>query len=391
MPVSLVHRAIQLRQKLVNFGRQQFAEVYQQTLEQVYPGRSENLNEDERLAFDTWFVLEFLLPDRRTVLSHFLKSWEDGADLLIAEQWHMVIQGIFQVRQLLAGNYFELFNLVNEVSYTVAGNPDTPLPLEKGEFIAARILPLQDYHIFAGVIDRLPTRKKNELYQLVAEIQLQNPRMAFIDNQERIAQAYRIQAEEYQDFVAFFGADEVILNGLELPEKIREFYHYRYFQKRSQETGATIARAFQEKYHQLPPSPSFDFLPDLEKQSDIGVIYDKTEGMVFLLHYGKFKEIFSRRDFKRIKTWRQMIMGYLADPAISSLPFKRMAREFPENTQKVFQDLLKRQTFSLEQDLNAVISHYKPMERMTHLTPAIIPSLVKSKTFLKSLKSGSKW
>ncbi|MEI2684904.1 MAG: hypothetical protein V9G14_00530 [Cypionkella sp.] len=102
---------------------------------------------------------------------------------------------------------------------------------------------------------------KNELYELVAEIQLQNPRMAFIDNKDRIEQAYRIQLDEYQDFVSFFGSDEVILNGTELPEKMREFYHYRYFQKRSQETGATIARAFQEKYHQLPPSPSFDFCP----------------------------------------------------------------------------------------------------------------------------------
>lgn len=391
MPVSLVHRAIKLRQKLVDFGRQQFAEIYQQTLAQVYPQRTQDLTEDEQLAFDIWFALEFLLPDHRTVLSHFLKHCEDGADLLIAEQWQIVIQGIFQVRQVLAGNYFELFNLVNEVSYTVAGNPDTPLGLEKGEYIAARILPLQDYHIFAGVIDRLPTRKKTELYQLVAEIQLQNPRMAFIDNQERIAQAYQIQAEEYHDFIAFFGADEIILSGRELPEKMREFYRYRYFQKRNHDNGATIARIFQEKYHQLPPSPHFDFLPELEKQPDIGVIYDKTEGMVFLLQYGKFKEIFRRRDFKRIKTWQQTVLGYLEDPAISSLPFKRMAREFPENTQKVFQALLNKPTFSLPEDLNALIAHYKPMEQITHLTPGIIPSLVKSKTFLKSLKSTGKW
>ncbi|PIQ25163.1 hypothetical protein COW36_22920 [bacterium (Candidatus Blackallbacteria) CG17_big_fil_post_rev_8_21_14_2_50_48_46] len=391
MPVSLVHRAMQLRQKLVDYGRENFSELYAQTLEQLFPGRNQELNDDERLAFDTWFVLEYLLPDHRTILSHFLKNWEDGADLVLAEQWHMVIQGIFQVRQLLPGNHFELFNLVNEVSYTVAGNPDAPLPLEKGEYIAAKIIPFQDYHLFTGVIDRLPTRKKNELYELVAEIQLHNPRMAFIDNKERIAQAYRIQAEEYQDFVSFFGSAEVILNGRELPEKMREFYHYRYFQKRSQETGATIARAFQEKYHQLPPSPSFDFLPDLEAQENLGIIYDKTEGMVFLLEYGKFKEIFSRKDFKRIKNWRQVIQGYLEDPMISSLPFKLMAQAYPENTQAVFKALLKVKQFSLDEDFADLIKEHKPMEMMTHLTPAIIPSLVKSKTFLKSLKSGSKW
>jgi len=390
MPVSLIHRAIRLKQQLVDFGRKNFGEAYLQAQAQLYPAQTE-LSEDERLAFDTWFVLEHLLPNHRTVLSHFLEVWEDGADLVIAEQWHMVIQGIFQVRQILAHNHFELFNLVNEVSYTVASNPDSPLPLEKGEYIAARILPFQDHHLFVGTIDRLPTRKKNELYELVAEIQLQNPRMAFIDNKDRIEQAYRIQLDEYQDFVSFFGSDEVILNGTELPEKMREFYHYRYFQKRSQETGATIARAFQEKYHQLPPSPSFDFLPDLESQENLGLIYDKTEGMVFLLHYGRLREIFSRTDFKKIKNWRQVVQGYLEDPAISSLPFKRLGKEFPENTQAVFKALLKRKAFSIEDDLPFLIRHYKPMEVMTHLTPAIIPSLVKSKTFLKSLKTGSKW
>jgi hypothetical protein len=391
MPVSLLQRAIQLRQKLVDYAHQKFSAAYQQTFEQVHAGRLAEVTPDELLAFEMWFALEYLGPDHRTVLSHFLEDCEDGADLVLAEQWQLVIQGIFQVRQLLAGNYFELFNLVNEVTYTVAGNPDSPLPLEKGEFIAARILPFQDYHIFAGVIDRLETRKKNELYALVAEIQLHNPRMAFIDNQERIAQAYRIQAEEYQDFVAFFGADEVILSGIELPEKMREFYHYRYFQKRTQEGGATLARAFQEKYHQLPPSPSFEFLPDLEAQQDLGLIYDKTEGMVFFLHYGRFREIFSRTDFKRIKNWRKIIFGYLEDPGISSLPFRRMALEFPEQSRLVFQALLKRRHFVLNEDLPLLIKQYKPMEPLTHLTPAIIPSLVKSKTFLKSLKSSSKW
>jgi hypothetical protein len=390
MPVSLIHRAIELKQKLVDFGRQQFAEVYTQILEKIYPNHAE-LTPDERLAFDIWFVLEHILSDHRTVLSHFIETCEDGADLVLAEQWHMVIQGIFQVRQILAHNHFELFNLVNDVSYTVASNPNSPLALEKGEFIAAKILPFQDHHLFVGMIDRLPTRKKNELYTLVAEIQLHNPRMAFIDNKDRIEQAYRIQLDEYQDFVSFFGSDEVILSGTELPEKMREFYHYRYFQKRSQETGATIARAFQEKYHQLPPSPSFDFLPDLETQTDLGLIYDKTEGMVFLVQYGKFREIFSRSDFKKIKHWRQTIQGYLEDPAVSSLPFKRMAQEFPENTQAVFNALLKRKQFSFDADLPFLMKHYKPMEVMTHLTPAIIPSLVKSKTFLKSLKTGSKW
>ncbi|MEI2684905.1 MAG: hypothetical protein V9G14_00535 [Cypionkella sp.] len=96
-------------------------------------------------------------------------------------------------------------------------------------------------------------------------------------------------------------------------------------------------------------------MPDLESQENLGLIYDKTEGMVFLLHYGRLREIFSRSDFKKIKNWRQVVQGYLEDPAISSLPFKRLGKEFPENAQAVFKALLKRKAFSIEDDLPFLI------------------------------------
>ncbi len=388
MSVSLIKRAYQVKTRLLEYGLSQFAPAYENIKEQIQANGE--FTSDIEAALQDWFVLEHCLEDNRTVLSHFIENCPDQADIQLAEQWGIVIHGIFHIRNHLPGNHFEMMNLVNDVVYTVAGNPTEPLLLEKGEYIAARLLPHQDYHMFTGVIDKIPTRKKNEIYELVAEIQLQHPRMAFIDNIERIEMAYKIQQEEHHDFVTFFGDDEIILGGRELEEKMKEFYHYRFFQKKQQE-GNTIAKVFQDRYHQPPLPPHFEFLDNLQQEPDIGVIYDKTEGMVFLLRYGRFQDIFSRPDFKRIKNYKQILNAYLEDPHISSMPFKRMFEKYPEQAAQVFKTLLKRKKFDPIKDLNELIKRYKPMEQLLHLTPSTIPASVRSKTFLRSLKARSKW
>lgn len=389
MPVSLIKQAFEVKKKLVAYGLAQFSAEFAAIRGQIYADQAPSA--EEEAALRDWFVLEYLLPDQRTVLSYFLAACDDAADIAIAEQWGMVIQGIFHVRALLPNNHFELMNLVNDVEYAVAGNPGEPLALEKGEYIAARLLPHQDHHMFTGVIDRLGTRKKNEIYELVAEIQLHNPKMAFIDNLERIEMAYRIQQEEHNDFITFFGDDEIVLGGGELDEKMKEFYHYRFFQKKQLDSGNTIAKVFQDRYHQPPLPPHFDFLENLQDEPDIGVIYDKTEGMVFLLHYGRFRDIFTQPDFRKNKSYRQVLQAYLEDANISSLPFRRMAERFPAQTVEVFKAFCKRKKFDLKKDLPALIRRHKPMEELTHLTPSTIPTSVRSKTFLRSLKTRSKW
>lgn len=389
MSVSLIKRAYQVKAKLLDYGLKTFGDEYRAIKSQIYTSEPPSL--EEAAALQDWFILEHVLADHRTVLSHYIECCTDGADQLMAEQWGVVIQGIFHIRALLPNNHFELMNLVNDVLYTVAGNPSEPLALEKGEYIAARLLPHQDHHMFTGVIDRIPTRKKNEIYELVAEIQLHNPRMAFIDNHDRIEMAYRIQNEEHHDFVTFFGDDEIVLSGRELEEKMKEFYHYRYFQKKQHDSGNTIAKVFQDRYHQPPLPPHFAFLENLQDEQDIGVIYDKTEGMVFLLRYGRFRDVFNQPDFRKNKQYRQIVTAYLEDPNISSLPFRRMVSRYPEQAQEVFKALLKRKRFDLKKDLPALIKRYKPMEELTHLTPSTIPSSVRSKTFLRSLKARSKW
>lgn len=395
MPVSLLKNAYQTKDKLKAFGLTHFAKNYQQLCKKMVDSDSSFESDPlQARALEDFFLLEYLLPDHRTVLSHFIERAEDAADVALAEQWGMVIHGVFHVRQLKEEQCFELMNLVNDVSYTVMNNPETPVEMEKGDYIVARLLAHQDYHLFTGVIDRLPTRKKSEIYELVSEIQLHEPRMAFIDNPERIEAAYQIQHEEHTDFIDFFGSDEILLDGAHLEDKLKEFYHYRFFQKRL-ENGETIAKTFQERYHQAPLPPHFTFGEHLFPEKDIGVIYDLTEGLMFLVHYQAFEQIFAHpeqlEDEAKGKDARKLVMTYLEDPHISMLPFQRMMQRYPENAVTVFKHVLKRKRFDLEKDVETLVQRFKPMALLTHLTPSTIPSVVRNKTFLRSLKTKQKW
>lgn len=385
MPATILSHARIVKDKLIDFAHKEFEAEFKRLSKELYPDKK-TLSDDELTVFTDWFILEHLIKDNKTILQFFIENSREDADVLVASQWKYVIQGVFQVKKIVSKNHIQLYNLVNEVFYNVTSTMKEELPLKKGEYILAKILPLENYHIFSGLIDKIETRKKEEIYKIVAEIQLHDPKMAFIDNPQRLEQAYNIQKDEYKDFMSFFGSDEVIMSGQELAQKLREFYHYRYFQKKDLQGGHSIAKTFQEKYHQLPQLPIFDFFHQLHSREDIGVIYDQQEGILFLSQYGKFKEIFSRSDFKQIKNYKKVIKGYLKDPTISALPFKRVAKEFPENSLEVFKAFLNRKRFTLEKDFPKLIEKYKPNAEINHLTPSIVPMLVKSKMYLKSLK-----
>ena len=219
MSTSLIQQAQIVKEKLIEFGKTTFQKEYSKGLEMLQASMGSQLSEEAIFAYTDWFVLESLLKNNRRVLSFFIEQCKNDADILIAKQWYHVIYGIFHVKEVLDRNRFEVLNLVNNVIYRVTTTVKTPLPLKKGEYMMAKIIPLENFHLFTGLIEKLATKKKEEIYQIVLEIQLNNPKMAFIDNLQRLEQAYKIQEDEYDDFVTFFGSDEIVLSGQEVAEK----------------------------------------------------------------------------------------------------------------------------------------------------------------------------
>ena len=84
MPVSLLKTAYQIKQNLIAYALENYANIYQQLEKEIYPNSP---SEIERLALQDWFALEYILPNHRTILSHFISDSRLEYEITISQQW----------------------------------------------------------------------------------------------------------------------------------------------------------------------------------------------------------------------------------------------------------------------------------------------------------------
>lgn len=344
----------------------------------------ENINSED-IYFHEWFIFEKNFSDDNTCLQIFCKSLENSYEKSIVKGWENFVFSIFKLKKIDLNNYV-LLNMGNNQKYSV-NKQSIEENLVLGEYLIARLLPIdKDLYIFSNIIYKLETDETTHIYNIVAQFELDYPQSAFLDNKNKIESSYRIQAIEYEDFVEFFGNDEIIIKGSEISNKLKEFYHYRYFQKKDKESGKTIAKIFREKYGVHPELPIINFPDEVTQLEEVGIVYDLAEGLNILPWYGIFSEIFSNNNFINIPGYKECVMEYLKSDSISTLPFKKALKKYPENFPNVFKNILNRKRFNIPDDFNKLMEKYKISFINRNLEPSVIPMPEKAKALLRTKK-----
>ena len=387
---NILQRAGELKHKLIEFSGKNLFNQERNKAWLKYFGPITDISMDQEgkyINFLDYFILEWKLSNGDTIADCFTKENKKLIDeeKNIINNWKKVFSGIFQVKKILTDGFI-LINLIDNTEYTVKSTTSLDPMIKKSDFLLSRILPLENYYIFSGATSCIPAKNKVQIYQLVTDFLKRCPSAIFAHNEKELREAYNLQEEEYNDFVEFFGTDEIILSGKEIQGKLKEFYHYRYFQKKDPVLKKTKAELFQKKRGHLPTLPELNFPAKILETEEIGVIYDKREGLNFFAWYGIFKEIFFQEDFKNIPGYQEIIAAYLTSPTISALPFIRMAEQYKDNAERVFKDIFGIDNFSIPKDLYRLLEKYKPDYKIS--TPSIIPVKGKIKDFLQSQKIG---
>ncbi|MEK7432129.1 MAG: hypothetical protein AABZ74_03265 [Cyanobacteriota bacterium] len=374
-----LEKAIDFRKKLFNFLKEK--ETKKEFIKEL---EKYNLSETNS-RFEEWFIFEKSFSEGQNLLDVFLLQELNNQDKELIISWKNYVFGIFKVKKEEKENYVLLDMLNNEKYHVEIKSYDKKLKV--GEYIIARILPFFESYIFANSPYFLKTDSNDEIYKLVALFELEFPYSAFIDNKQKMETSYKIQFMEHDDFIEFFGSDEIIVEGKEINNKLQEFYHYRYFQKKDKEQGKTIAKVFREKFGTYPEIPHVEIPQYINDLDDVGIIYDKIEGLNFLPWYGVFKEIFRNENFKEITGYKECVLEYLKSDTISVLPFRRVLSEFPENTINVLKDVLDRKRFNMPDDWEKIMNKYKKSMLINSLNPSIISMTERTKAFLRTKKS----
>ncbi|MDO9529813.1 MAG: hypothetical protein Q7J27_11755 [Syntrophales bacterium] len=331
-----------------------------------------DMETEELVSFLDWYILEWKSEFEDTFSDRFVATHGDLMSRDVREMilgWRDVIDGIFEVKGKRPHGY-HMKNLINEREYVVY--PTVSMAeassFEIGDFINARVAPIGDFHTFSGIVTKIPCdgsdKERGYIYRIALETQILHPRKAFKDNEEKLKASRDMLQKNYNNFIDYFGTDELSGTGKEIAQKYQDFLRYDVFQKRDPETGLSKAEKYEREEGKTYNLPQVNFPETLLKQSGVGMLFDPAEGISFLEGYDLFVDIFSNPDryigsFLRKRKMKDIIMDYLESDSISDIPFRKMAKIFPDNFERVIEYVLDWDGFSFDM-IGELMRHYKP-------------------------------
>src|SRR5204862_5016537 len=199
--------------------------------------------EDEHEAESVldWFLFDWFDESGEGVIDYYLDAHEDLDDLdeAMLLDWVDSINSVFEI-QSIGKHSVELRELDSRDAYTATTTAERA-PFKKGQFLIARLLPLNDDLIFSGLQFLMPDRESARAW-----LEMRRAFDAF-DSPEAVEKARREQCTAFCDL---FGCDELTVPSSKLNATLERFQRYLLTERRDPETGMTPAQRLEKELGQ---------------------------------------------------------------------------------------------------------------------------------------------
>ncbi len=300
------------------------------------------------------------------------------------------VSSVFEVKKILK-NGFELYNLVNEKTYTV-------ISLVKmthfrgvgiGQYVIARIFEFEKEYYLLEISNVLSANQKDDAMRYAIAKIIQSPELVYKDNLDKQKEIEKQVKKLYKKFLECFETDEIITTnkfaddiiGLfndfaennkkpektEIKEKIKNIDTYKFFN----------VKEFNNSYENFLENSLGGFSSHKEIY-DVGIIFDEELGLSAIPFYKTFCKIFEEKNYKDIENYDKCLEHFLMTDGISANLLKRIEHKYP-NFMKIINEI-----YSTEITFDELLEKYKPQ----YLKEKIFSSttvLYESKTFSKTL------
>ena len=396
----ILERSHELKQALVDFVLDAEGELAQ-ALEtyaaaQLRRGSGDSTQQD--LIIDSFLTVGKV--GEKSPLELFIESHPDleGSDRDLIKSWHHSFIGLFAITNILPDG-FELTNWLTDKRYIVKPNNTQTLQaisrLKVGEILLTRISPVTDsYWMFSGPYTMMGKLGKPKLAIAIGNFKENYKSNLYSDAPDLLEEAWESVAQYHQQFVDFFGTDEITLPGYQLNKKIAQFQELiaeksfaaagidtskslaevaeaagitdEEIKAAAQEFGAdsnAVSQMFNSKSgNSKMVMPKVDLPAELKKAEQVTALSDPRWGQIFLPTYSRIQAILSAEDWQSIEGAEKLIRYYLEDKSINAFIWHRLAQQYPTQLERVLQKYLQR-PFSLESDLDALLEEFnKPIE-----------------------------
>lgn len=397
---AILERSLELKQALIEFVFEAEGELAE-SLEAYAAAQSRRERYDsaqQDLIIDT-FVTEGKVGDK-IPLDLFLESkpYLSQSDRQLVNNWRRSFIGLFAVTRILPDG-FELMNWLTAKHYVVKPNNAQTLQemrrFKEGEILLTRIAPVSDtYWIFSGPYTAMGKLGKPKLAVAIGNFKENYKNALYSDASDLLEQAWQSVEQYHQQFLDFFGSDEVTLPGYQLNKKIAEFQEIM-MQRRfvaagiddsktlaevaqeagieeeeikaaAEEAGAdskVVSQLFDSKSTTKMVMPKVDLPAELRKAEQVTALSHPRWGQMFLPTYSQFKALLEAEDWQSIEGSEKLIRYYLENPTINAFVWQRLSQQYPTQLEKVLQTVLERPNFKLDRDLDTLLQEFnKPTE-----------------------------
>ncbi len=295
------------------------------------------------------------------------------------------MSSIFEVKRVLQ-NGFDLNNIINEKTYGVVSlvKMTSFRGIGAGQYVVARIFKFEKAYYLLEISGVLPSSKKDDaLRYSVAKI-IQNPELVYLDNPAKQKEIEKEVKDIYDNFIEFFGKDEIITTNkfaddligafndfaeggekVEFQDKIQHPESYKFFD----------VSEFNNSYENFLENSLGGFSSHKETY-DVGIVFDKELGLYAVPFFETFNKIFEEPE--KIENAKACVQFFLENDKFSANIIKRVA-ERHENFMEVVNKFL-----GTNYSFDELLEHYKAR----YLENKIFSSttvLYKSKAFSKTL------
>lgn len=335
---TILERSHQLQQALTNFVFDADNELARAlkiyTAKKTKNGNGDNFYKD--------YIIDSFITEGRvgksTVLDLFIQSHPQltNEESQLIQNWHRTFTGLFAVQNILPDG-FELMNWLTTKKYIVKLNNDRAKKdtsrLRKGEIILTRIAPVTDtYWTFSGFYMLMGKLGKTKLAIAIGNFKDNYKNQLYGDAPELLEEAWRSVEYYHQQFVKYFGSDEVTMPGYQFNQKFVNFQEnlaQPYLRasgidsSRSLEEIATdagineeeikkITEEFEVKSNTIPQifntqegiikmmMPKVDLPTELIKAEQLTALSHPRWGQMFLPTYIKIKNILAAETWQNI-------------------------------------------------------------------------------------------
>ena len=248
---AILERSHELKQALVDFvldAEGELAEALETyAAEHLRRGSGDSSQQD--LIIDS-FLVEGKVGDK-SPLELFIENRQDlsQSNGILLKNWHRSFIGLFAISNILPDG-FEFTNWLTDKHYIV--KPSDIQTLEKlsrlkvGEILLTHIFPINNSDwMFSSPYTIMGKLGKPKLAVAIGNFKENYKNNLYSDAPELLEEAWQSVEQYHQQFLDFFGSDEITLPGYQLNKKIAEFQEL-ITEKRLAEAGIDSSKSLAE-------------------------------------------------------------------------------------------------------------------------------------------------